>query len=213
METGYGETAGFGTSTALDRCESGFVRLAPSSMSRSRFAYVSLGLAATAAVGAGLYRWRPCRWWLLDHSILLRFPRVRRISTDELANVLTVSNPRPVLLDVRTDEEFAVSHIPGSRNIDPEEDAVTAVADLPIDAPIVTYCSVGWRSAKAASRLVEEGYTNVRNLEGSLFRWAGDGRTVVRNGQHVREVHPQAPRWENLLDPVLRAYRPGDAYD
>ena len=48
------------------------------------------------------------------------------------------------------------------------------------DAPIVTYCSVGYRSGKMAERLQAAGYTNVRNLEGSIFKWANEHRPLVR---------------------------------
>ena len=74
------------------------------------------------------------------------------------------------------------------------------------DAPIVTYCSVGYRSSAVAERLEEQGYTRVWNLEGSIFEWANQGLPVVRDGEEVSQVHPYNRRWGRLLDKQLRAY-------
>ena len=70
---------------------------------------------------------------------------------------------------------------------------------------VVVYCSVGYRSAELVKRLKATGAGNVFNLEGSLFRWANEGRPVYRGAERVFEVHPYDADWANLLD---RRYRP-----
>ncbi len=51
----------------------------------------------------------------LDRWIALRFPGVRTVTTDELARSLAAGAPgAPVLVDVRADDERAVSVIPGA---------------------------------------------------------------------------------------------------
>lgn len=68
------------------------------------------------------------------------------------------------------------------------------------------YCSVGYRSAGVTQRLREAGFTNVSNLQGSIFRWANEGRPVYRDRRRVQAVHPFDARWGQLLTDSLHAY-------
>lgn len=173
----------------------------------------SAGLSGLATAAYALSKSQQARWQVVNAALRLAYPEVRRVTYAELSQELATSRERPVLLDVRTDQEYAVSHIPGARQAPPDNDPVDSVADLGRETPIVTYCSIGGRSAQAARQLRRAGYANVRNLKGSIFEWAMEGGTVVRDGLQVREVHPYSPRLEVLLDPVFRAYRPGEAYE
>lgn len=73
-----------------------------------------------------------------------------------------------LLLDVRTEEEFADGHIEGARNI-PVHQLRAALGTLPRDKPIVVYCAVGSRSAVAAATLHAAGF-QVKNL-GGMSNW------------------------------------------
>ncbi len=143
-------------------------------------------------------------WPAVKQMIRAEFPAVEQISTQEL-NEWLASGAAPLLLDVREEAEYRVSHLPGAVRVDPDG-AVALPAGTAKDTPIVAYCSVGYRSSAFAARLTEQGYTGVRNLEGSIFEWANRGLPVVRDGREVRQVHPYARRWERLLDIELRAY-------
>lgn len=135
-----------------------------------------------------------------------RFPDVRHLSTGELAAWLADTNRvPPVLLDVRTRTEYGVSHLPGARQVDPEISATRLLPLLPTQAPVVVYCSVGYRSADCATRLLRAGFTNVLNLEGSIFQWANEGRPLESEGRPVRRVHPYSESFGKLLLPELRA--------
>ena len=59
----------------------------------------------------------------------------------------------------------------------------------------MVYSSVGYRGARVETWLKRQGYTNVENLEGGIFRWANEGRPVFRQGAPTQEVHPYQPRW------------------
>ena len=74
------------------------------------------------------------------------------------------STPNAVLLDVRTPEEYAAGHIPGSVN-HPLERIQTYDGD--IAAPIFAYCRSGSRSARAVALLCELDYEAV-NLGGII---------------------------------------------
>ena len=71
------------------------------------------------------------------------------------------------LLDVRTPQEYAQGHLPGSRNIPLDEigQAAEAVPDLFI------YCHSGARSAQATAALRRMGFQHVTNIGGiSAYR-------------------------------------------
>ena len=151
--------------------------------------------------------WRRLGWQMLTAGIRHQFPDVPRIQTNGLAGWLADrQRPEPVLLDVREPTEFAVSHLADARQVEPGADPGTL--RLPKDQPIVTYCSVGYRSADFAQRLRRAGYTNVHNLEGSIFQWANEGRPLVQDGHGAARVHPYNKIWGLLLDPARRAEVP-----
>jgi rhodanese-related sulfurtransferase len=148
-------------------------------------------------------------WTAVHHMIDTNFPTVASITTDSLAERLADSTAtRPLLLDARSPEEYAVSHLPGARRVAPDARTFPVLDTLSRDVPIVVYCSVGYRSARVTKRLQERGFTEVANLRGSIFRWANDGRPVVRDGTPVRAVHPYNQTWGTLLDADLHAYAP-----
>ena len=142
-------------------------------------------------------------------AIEQRFPDVHEIDPDRLEQELTgPAGARPILLDVRSGEEYAVSHIAGAVRAETLDEARAALADADPEAPIVVYCAVGWRSAELAEELEAAGYDRVRNLRGAIFGWANTGRPLVHDGRPVEEVHPYSETWGKLLREELRADLP-----
>ncbi len=77
-------------------------------------------------------------------------------------------------------------HVPYEGHIDGTDafiafDSILESDDLPTDrsAPIALYCRSGNMSAKAATDLVEAGYTNVVDLDGGMNAWAESGNGLV----------------------------------
>ncbi|MFN3596813.1 MAG: rhodanese-like domain-containing protein [Rubricoccaceae bacterium] len=151
---------------------------------------------------------REVGWKATERLVARDFPGVPQVTADTLAARLAGPRP-PVLLDVRAADEFAVSHLPGARRLEPlAGDAGGIPSDvlaLPRDTPIVAYCSVGYRSAALATRLKAAGFSDVANLRRGLFGWANEGRPVVRGDAPVQAVHPYDAAWGRLLRPELRA--------
>lgn len=177
---------------------------------RRRIPNGRLGMFMTAlillVVGIAFGKTEGFEWFVLKNAIRAKYPNVRRITTGELADWLADSKKlAPVLLDVRTEAEWAVSHLPGARRVDPNATADVAGAGIPKDAPIVTYCAVGYRSSETANRLRLAGFTNVQNLEGSIFEWANEHRPLVCGSKKVTRVHPYNSWWGRLLAPDVRA--------
>jgi len=85
----------------------------------------------------------------------------------------------PLVLDVRSDSEYAEGHVPGARHI-PFLDVDERHAELGVakDEPIVVYCAHGPRAAWAARSLRDAGYTDVVYLEGHMTSWEEAGLPV-----------------------------------
>ena len=119
------------------------------------------------------------------------FPSVKQLPTAQLAAWLAEQQrPRPLLLDVRQLEEFAVSHLPGARRVDTFATVADILANVSPEQPIVCYCAAGFRSSLLARRLARAGRRDVFNLEGAIFDWACEQRPLVAHGQPAHVVHP-----------------------
>lgn len=82
-----------------------------------------------------------------------------------------VTEEGAILLDVRTPQEFRQDGLPQARNIWVEElprklDQIDALAEGDKGKPIVVYCTVGGRAARAKQILLRAGYRQVSNLGG-----------------------------------------------
>jgi len=80
-------------------------------------------------------------------------------------------NDSIILVDVRTPQEYAEVHIPGSKLIPLDtikKDAEKLLSDK--DATIYVYCRSGNRSSQAARILADLGYSKVYNI-GGITTW------------------------------------------
>ncbi len=170
-------------------------------------AAAALALLTTLAVGVSCSQ--DVKWSAAEQMIDTRFTDVRHITPDSLQTALADTTRHIILLDTREANEYAVSHLMGAIHVDPDETVFEFLTAVDRDTPIVTYCSIGYRSSAVAERLTEAGFRNVVNLRGSIFRWANEGRPIFRDGRRVNEVHPYDKVWGQLLNKQLRAYEPG----
>jgi len=93
------------------------------------------------------------------------------ISAGKLADRIQAGSP-PLILDVRTREEYTQGHIPGAINI-PHDELPTRLAELPIakSEEVVVHCGSGGRTQPAEKTLRASGYSNVRILTGHWGQW------------------------------------------
>lgn len=88
------------------------------------------------------------------------------------------SSRPPLLIDVRTPQEFQNDgHIQGARLL-PLASLPLRMDEVPQDQPIVLVCRSGARSRVAGERLVAAGYDEVFNLQGGMMRWRQAGLPV-----------------------------------
>ena len=104
------------------------------------------------------------------------------------------------VLDTRETKEFKVSHLKNARHVGYFWFDMRRVYDIPKDATIVLYCSVGVRSEKIGEKLLKSGYAHVYNLHGSIFEWVNQGNPVyMSNGVQTSEVHGYNQHWSKWL--------------
>ena len=75
-----------------------------------------------------------------------------------------------MLLDVRSDREYAAGHIPGAVHV-PLPEIGDRVKKLKKDKELVVYCRNGNQGIWAIKRLMGMGYKNLYNLKGGYSAW------------------------------------------
>lgn len=124
---------------------------------------------------------------------------VELISVDDLSNEMKTTSEL-VLLDTREMNEFKVSHIEGARYIGYNNFSISSLNDIPKDAEIVVYCSLGVRSEQIGEKLKEAGFENVKNLYGGIFEWKYQDQVVIdKKGNETDEVHTYDEEWSKWL--------------
>jgi len=92
------------------------------------------------------------------------------------AQELLAAESRPLLVDVREQDEWSEGHIPGAVHV-PRGFLESRIESAAPDraAPLIVYCAAGARSAFAAKTLEELGYENVVSLAGGYTDWKRSG--------------------------------------
>jgi rhodanese-related sulfurtransferase/glyoxylase-like metal-dependent hydrolase (beta-lactamase superfamily II) len=92
-----------------------------------------------------------------------------RVSVPMLTEELESSDP-PVIIDVRSPQEWRDGHIPESRNI-PLSQLKQRFEEFPTGRRIAVHCAGGYRSSIAASMLRRNGIADVMELAGGITAW------------------------------------------
>ncbi|GAB2662887.1 rhodanese-like domain-containing protein [Arenimonas aestuarii] len=109
---------------------------------------------------------------LLPLSALAGRPAVSPAAVAEI----TARDDAPLLLDVRSPEEFAQGHLPGAVLI-PHDQLAARLDEIDRDRWVLVYCRSGKR-ASMAQDILEDAGIEVRQVEGSWLRWQAEGRPV-----------------------------------
>ena len=95
---------------------------------------------------------------------------IPEINVNDL-NLKFTNNENFMLLDVRTDQEVFISKIQGSIHI-PMNDVPLRLDELNKEKEIVVQCKSGKRSAKVCEFLLNNNFSNVKNLKGGIIAWS-----------------------------------------
>ena len=128
-------------------------------------------LIALLAVGLWLMKAENDRH-VLDRDGMVNVGYVHISQEDAMAQM--VDGEDYILLDVRTQAEYAEGHIPGAICLPNESIGSELPAELPDrEQTILVYCRSGRRSAEAAQKLADMGYVNVLEF-GGILDWTGE---------------------------------------
>ena len=137
-------------------------------------------------------------------DVARRWPNLQHVSADGVANMMASKNA--VLFDVRTEQEYGVSHLEGAIRVDPAIDSAEFLkthAAATKGKTAVFYCSVGVRSSKLAERvghgLKQAGALGTQNLRGGIFAWHQEGRQLHDAKGPIELVHPYDKTWGKAI--------------
>lgn len=132
-------------------------------------------------------------------------PALRHIGADDLRALLACP-ARPVLIDVRSADEYSSGHIPGARLV-PLPELDSALDEFDTDKEHVFYCHSGIRSLRAAAVASHSRGIHAVNLRGGILAWRGEvtfGLPNLSVFSDVRDVG-QGLRRAALLEHVTHA--------
>lgn len=162
--------------------------------------------------------YNPWRWGNVRDDLMRSFPANDIIDGATLERWIQHvsgqdSRRKPLILDVRSEAEFAVSHLPDARHISVGANITEIGRLINLDASaaemrpqVVVYCAVGYASSEFVDRLKRLGVARVQMLDAGIFRWANDSRPMVNSiGVAVNKVHAGKYSYSGLLDRAFRA--------
>lgn len=120
----------------------------------------------------------------IEARLVEKYPSVQVISPEDLTGEIARAGDL-LLLDVRTQAEFRVSHIAGAIRVDPQASTKSISALIKEQGSpelVVLYCSVGYRSTRMANRLQKilppDSDVHLYNLSGGVFLWHNQKRPL-----------------------------------
>ena len=127
-----------------------------------------------------------------------QFPNTPTMNTSDFSEIIK-DNENILILDCRRPDEHEISKIPGAKNVHfrcSDEELKETLKEVDDKTQIISYCSLGYRSAIITDRIREQIQNDssiqatsdkVYNLEGSIFKWANENRPLIdSNDQSTR---------------------------
>lgn len=100
------------------------------------------------------------------------------ISVEEFDQKLSAAT-NVQLIDVRTPEEYTSGHLKNALNADFRSDSFEGqLGKLDKTKPVLVYCHSGRRSASAASKMQDMGFTQVYDMDGGIPNWSNKGKPL-----------------------------------
>jgi rhodanese-related sulfurtransferase len=87
----------------------------------------------------------------------------------------------PVVIDVRTPEEFTEGHLPNALNYNWHGgNFEQQISGLDKTKPVFVYCRSGRRSNAAARNMQDQGFQQVYELSGGILKWRKAGLPEIK---------------------------------
>jgi rhodanese-related sulfurtransferase len=122
-----------------------------------------------------------------------RYPLREELELTPREAAALIGAGKVVLLDCRTNEEYAFAHIPGSIHIPLHEiESRHHEIEVPVDGHLAVICHMGMRSMRATLALRALGFESCRSVAGGIEAWSlgvdpGVARYELRSGAISRK--------------------------
>lgn len=141
----------------------------------------------------------------VHQNISSLFTDVEHINAQEF---MSLANDELVIFDIREKAEYAVSHLDNAILVSPDMSAAEFIEKFGgflENKQGVFYCSVGHRSSEFVERINQyQEDLNLVNLEGGLFNWVNEQRSISGKG-----IHPYNDEWGKFVkDKDMLRYTP-----
>ncbi|MDF1751734.1 MAG: rhodanese-like domain-containing protein [Verrucomicrobiales bacterium] len=94
---------------------------------------------------------------------------------------LLASTDKPLVIDVRTPDEFGEGHIEGATMVDfKASDFESKLSELDRNQTYLVHCRSGGRSAESLPVFEKLGFKHIINLDGGITAWQEAGNPVVK---------------------------------
>jgi len=104
----------------------------------------------------------------------------KNVTPDEVEKLLA-KDPKPIVLDVRTPDEFAEGHIPGATNVDAHDpDFAKKVAQLDQKRPVIIHCAAGGRSSQMLPTVAAQKFPEIYHMNKGFSAWSASGKPVEK---------------------------------
>ena len=131
----------------------------------------------------------------LNYDLMLRALLDRDVPEVDVAQVARLQMNYQ-WLDVRSRDEYEVSHLAQAHWVGYDEFSQERIAHLDKNLKTIVYCSVGYRSEKITQQLSKLGFKEVYNLYGGVFEWINQGHEVVdMSGRTTSRIHAYNKVW------------------
>tara|TARA_R110000787_G_scaffold72119_5_gene160815 strand:+ start:224 stop:613 length:390 start_codon:yes stop_codon:yes gene_type:complete len=115
-----------------------------------------------------------CSWFTFAEQTTI-------ISQQALLTLMAAPANQPIVLDVRTAEEFSEGHIEGAINISHEQINANLSKIMAFkDQTVVVHCRSGRRAVSAENDLRAAGFSDLRHLEGDIKGWQAADLPLVK---------------------------------
>ncbi len=106
--------------------------------------------------------------------------RVKHVGAQD-AHALLSSNPKVIILDIRSPKEIKDGHIKGAvfANFF-DKDFKQQLTRFDRNTPYIVHCKRGGRSTKALAVLEELGFTDITHMDGGLDDWKRDALPLIK---------------------------------
>ena len=111
-------------------------------------------------------------------------PETDRLQVQEISilklDSLQAALPTAILIDVRSDEEWAAGHLVGASYVSFDWDhRLDSLKAMPENRPVLVYCEAGGRSGVITEELRILGHPYIVDLIGGMEAWSQNERPVV----------------------------------